>query len=160
MDPWSWLQLVTASAMANVIVVGLAGASIVMLGGAFYLVVNFDVAKRHVLNGLLLTVVLGLLAMAQLRMVPRSFSHVGELGLLAVPAGAATALLDGITGTLHLAVTWVGGALVPMGLLLTLARVNWGPKMVIVGAVMSVLAAIATGDGLVMLALRFMGTIA
>jgi hypothetical protein len=88
-DVTQFISWVFSSAFANMVVVGLMGASLVLAFGTLYLAINQRLAKTLIVNGLILAVIVLALSAAQFQCIPVSFNGVARLGLASFPSGPA-----------------------------------------------------------------------
>jgi len=145
---WMFTRVLFTSLFANIVVVGLMGCSLLLAFGALMIPVNGRSCKTTAFYGVVGCGVLVVLSASQLGAVPVSFKGIADLGLLTLPPNdPATMAFDGITSWVYGGIAWIAGVLVPLGVVLIIAKVDWGWKAAIMGMVMSaILALVGTGS--------------
>jgi hypothetical protein len=150
----SW---VFSSAFANAVVIGLMGASLVLAFGTLYLAINQRAAKTMLVNGLILAGVVLSLSAFQFQCVPVSFHGVARLGLASLPSGPVTSVFDTIIGYCFTAISLIGALCIPLGLVMLVARIDWGPKCLIMGGIMTILGSVISNGGIFSVVLAVLG---
>ena len=157
MDVTQVVSWVFTSTSANMVVVGLMGASLVLAFGTLYLAINQRLAKTMILNGLILAGVVLCLSAVQFQCVPVSFHGVGRLGLFTLPDGPITSAFDAVLGWVFTGITLIGTICMPLGAVMLIARIDWGPKCLIMGGIMLILGSVITSGGIFSVVLNVMG---
>ncbi|MHA1368879.1 MAG: hypothetical protein ACTSWN_06060 [Promethearchaeota archaeon] len=124
------------SAFANLVVVGVVSGSLITNAGVLIMPVSYNRAKILIINGMVLMTTIVLLSMALFGHVPTTFQDIRDLGLWTIGNGMFTTWFDLVTDYFISISIMIGGFLIPIGIILTILRTDWGPKAVIIGALM------------------------
>ena len=98
------------------------------------------------------------LSASEFQCVPVTFHGITRLGLATIPGNKVIDIINNVLSWLYLGISYLGVILLPLGFVMLIAKIDWGPKCIIVGAVMSVLAGLISGGSLFQILLSLMGT--
>ncbi|MHA1681814.1 MAG: hypothetical protein ACTSUE_12460 [Promethearchaeota archaeon] len=146
MESLAWF---TTSILANIIVVGLLIALLViMLGVPWQFFVNKKIGKRMMTHGGILLAVMVTLSQMQLHTTPTTFEDVGALGLATIRTNWFTDMWRSVMNFLVQVSSYLGAGMILFGAILFFARGKSGVQMMLVGAVLFVLTGLIGGGGL------------
>ncbi|MHA1792341.1 MAG: hypothetical protein ACTSVI_06825 [Promethearchaeota archaeon] len=151
------ISIIITSIFANTIVIGVMISYILLLVSTLLFAVNIDMAKKFFVNGILLLVIVIFFSASQIGIVPTSFNSLRELHLWTIPDVVIIKIWDAISNSLLVMISWISSLMVLLGFLLLLIRVDWGPKMIIIGVIMNALTILIGGGGLIAIILHQFG---
>jgi hypothetical protein len=116
-----------------------------------------QLAKTLIVNGLILAAIVLALSAAQFQCIPVSFNGVARLGLASFPSGPVTSLFDTAIGWCFTGISIIGSLCMPLGLVMLVARIDWGPKCLIMGGIMLILGSVVLSGGIFSVVFAVMG---
>ena len=148
--------VVTRTLFANLAVMISMAAMLVLAFGSLYLLIDFRKGKTYLLYGFILAGIIGFMSITYIGTIPTSFDDVAELGLGTLPDNFFVTIFNSIMGLIYSGVSWISGLLIPIGVIMTIGRINWGPKILLVGFLVELLIGLVYGGGIFPLVLAVM----
>ena len=143
--------------MANAVVLGVMCSMLLLTIGVGILLFNTDKSKELLLNGGILLGVCVAVSSLQFGAIPLTFEAVGEAGLWTIPPNGFTTFYNTFIFTVLEYVGWIASTMMGLGIVLMLAKQNSGGKMVLIGALMSLVCGLIGGGGIVTFIARLIG---
>jgi hypothetical protein len=82
---------------------------------------------------------------------------VARLGLASFPSGPVTSLFDTAIGWCFTGISIIGALCLPLGIVMLVARIDWGPKCLIMGGIMLILGLVISNGGIFAMILNVLG---
>jgi hypothetical protein len=80
-----------------------------------------------------------------------------SLVLASLPSGPVTSAFDTVIGYCFFGISLIGALCIPLGLVMLVARIDWGPKCLIMGGIMTILGSVISNGGIFAVVLNVLG---
>ena len=136
-----FLQFAFSSFLANLVVIALLAAMLVMAAGTLLGFFHDRRSMKLLLNGVILAGIFIALAAMQFGAIPVSFDGVSKLGLATIPAGPAMSFYETAMGYVLAGVGWLASLAIVIGAVMMIGSMGRnGMTLFLLGVIMAAIA--------------------
>jgi len=161
MDWFGYLQFTFSSFLANMVVIAMLLAMLVMAVGTLFVLLHKKEGPKVMLDGCILAGIFIALAATQFGAIPVSFNGVATLGLATFPAGPIMIVYGTTMGYVLGGVGWLSSLMLVIGGFMVLgSRGGNGMTIFLYGVLMSAIASLIGSGGIITLIMNYIGVTA
>src|SRR5271157_658741 len=161
MDLFGYLQFTFASFLANMVVIAMLAAMLVMAIGALFTMLHKRNGAGLMLDGGILAGIFISLAATQFGAIPVSFTGVTKLGLATFPAGPVMSVYQTTMGYVLGGVGWLSSLMLAIGVVMVIgSRGSSGMMLFLYGVVFAAIASLIGSGGIITFIMHYIGVTA
>lgn len=161
MDWFGYLQFTFSSFLANMVVIALLAAMLVMAVGTLFVLLHKRNGAGIMLDGGILAGIFIALAATQFGAIPVSFDGVAKLGLATFPAGPLMSVYETTMGYVLGGVGWLSSLMLAIGAVMIIGSFGRnGMTLFLYGVLMAAIASLIGNGGIITLIMHYIGVVA
>ena len=161
MDWFGFLQLTFSSFLANMVVIAMLAAMLVMAVGTLFMLLHKRNGTGIMLDGGILAGIFIALAATQFGAIPVSFAGVAKLGLVTFPAGPVMSVYETTMGYILGGVGWLSSLMLVIGVVMVIgSRGGSGMMLFLYGVVFAAIGSLIGSDGIITFIMHYIGVAA
>src|SRR5271157_5167778 len=158
MDWFGYLQFTFSSFLANMVVIALLAAMLVMAVGTLFVLLHKRGGAGIMLDGGILASIFIALAATQYGAIPVSFAGVTKLGLATFPAGPVMSVYQTTMGYVLGGVGWLSSLMLAIGGFMVLgSRGGNGMTLFLYGVVFAAIGSLIGSGGIITFIMNYIG---